>query len=201
MASNKNISSSEKRTYRLKQRARRRDEVHHRITEAAVHFHGTVGPARTTMSAIAKRAGVRRSTVYNHFPTDTDLFNACSAHWFAANPPPDPSAWAQIDDPERRVRVAVAEMYDYYGRGQKMLGNVLRDAALLPALGEIMRRKWVPLMDGIVETLASGWPSADLELRSRLRLAISFFTWQTLTESGLPADRAATLASELVYSH
>src|SRR6476659_2729549 len=78
-----------KRKYELKQRAAEMAETRLRITEAAVELHGTVGPARTTVSAIAERAGVQRHTVYRHFPTDADLFAACSAHYVAAHPLPD----------------------------------------------------------------------------------------------------------------
>ena len=78
-----------KRKYELKQRAEEMAETRRRITEAAVDLHRTVGPARTTLSAIAKRAGVQRHTVYRHFPTETELFGACSAHYFTANPWPD----------------------------------------------------------------------------------------------------------------
>ena len=117
-----------KRKYELKKRADEMAETHRRITEAAIELHGTVGPARTTLSAVAKRAGVERRTLYRHFPTEADLFAACSTHYFAAYPWPDLDAWRAIGDPQRRLEHALDELYAYYERTGPMLGNVLRDA-------------------------------------------------------------------------
>src|ERR1051326_6037138 len=103
--------SDQKRTYRMRRRAELEELTRRRITETTVALHEEVGPARTSISAIAERAGVRRSTVYRHFPDEEALFAACSSHWRAANPPPDPSAWAAIEDPAERTRTALAELY------------------------------------------------------------------------------------------
>ena len=189
--SNKNLDDRRRRPYTLKARARRRDEVHRRITLAAVHLHGTVGPARTTMRDIAKHAGVRRATVYNHFPTELDLIDACSSHWFGQNPPPDPTVWAKIAEPGLRVEVALGEMYGYYDRSQDMLEKVLRDTPQVPALGKVLQLKWWPMLEGMVDSLAEGWSSP--ETRASLRVALDFFTWQTLTNSGLSNEQAARL--------
>ena len=106
-------------------------ETHLRITEAAIELHGTVGPSRTTLSAVAERAGVERRTLYRHFPTEADLFAACSSHYFAANPWPDLDGWRAIRDPRERLERALDELYAYYERTEPMLGNVLRDAELV----------------------------------------------------------------------
>jgi len=147
------------------------------------------------VSEIAQRAGVRRATVYNHFPTDLELIDACSSHWFAQSPPPDPTPWAQIPDPVRRTEIAFTAMYEYYDRGRKMLEKVLRDATLVPALDEILQRKWSPMLEGIVGILAVGWNYSDVELRATLRVALDFFTWQALATSGLTNDKAAELVT------
>src|ERR1041384_4638138 len=97
----------EKPRYEKKRRAEHEAETRRHITETAVELHGTVGPARTSISAIAERAGVRRSTVYRHFPDEAALFDACSSHWEAANPPPDMERWAAIEDAEERLRTAL----------------------------------------------------------------------------------------------
>ncbi len=123
--------------------------------------------------------------------------------------PPDPAPWAEIPDPGRRSVAALAAMYEYYDRGRDMLENVLRDATLVPALEEILRLKWLPLMEGFVEILAEGWSgpdvedaqvqparqARDVELRASLRVALDFFTWRTLAASGLSNDEAARLAA------
>ena len=105
------MSPTRKRAYRKRRRAEQEEETRLRITEAAVDLHGSVGPARTTVSAIAERAGVQRATVYRHFPDEEALFAACSSHWAALNPPPDPAAWAEIADPDERLRRALSELY------------------------------------------------------------------------------------------
>ena len=99
--------TAEKRPYRMKRRAELEEQTRRRITESTVALHEELGPARTSISAVAERAGVRRSTVYRHFPDDETLFAACSSHWRAANPPPDPSAWAAIEDPGERTETAL----------------------------------------------------------------------------------------------
>jgi AcrR family transcriptional regulator len=182
-----------RRRYELRERARRQERTRLRITEAAVELHGTVGPARTTVSAVAKRAGVRRTTVYNHFATDGDLFDACSSHWFTRHPPPDARAWARLDA-SGRTGAALCELYAYYRRHEAMLGNVLRDAPLIPALGAIMEAKWEPALAGMIEALE---PAGALQ-RATIRLALDFATWRCFTGSGLDDEQAAHLAARLV---
>jgi len=199
MASDKRRNS--RRRYELRERARRRDRTRLRITEAAVELHGTVGPAHATISHLARLAGVQRRTVYNHFATDADLLDACSSHWFVDHPPPDIAAWARIDDPSERIRVALGEMYAYYRRNERMLGNVFRDARSIPALGAIMDRKWRPALEGMIRVLADAWrpeTSADGLRLATLRLVIDFSTWRSLTESGLDDEEAARLAVRYV---
>ena len=153
------------------------------------------------MTELARLAGVSRATVYNHFPTDEELFTACSTHWAARNPFPDPAAWAEIADPAERLGEAVAELYGWYTRKEDMLGNVFRDVAILPALATVMKGLWSGYVDAVVGTLAEGWPAEGAEreaLEAALRLAVSFDTWRTLTEAGLESRRAAELATALV---
>src|SRR3954465_11846631 len=122
--------SDEKRQYTKKVRAGLEEGTRLRITESAVELHGTLGPAHTSISAIAERAGVRRSTVYRHFPDDEALFPACSSHYQAANPPPDPGAWAGIKDVAERTATALRELYAFYGRTEEMYTSLLRDEPL-----------------------------------------------------------------------
>jgi AcrR family transcriptional regulator len=145
---------------------------------------------------VAKLAGVSRMTVYNHFPTDTELFTACSAHWASQNPFPDPSGWTTIPDPEGRLVTGLGELYGWYRLKQGMLSMVLRDTAVLESLGEVMDRLWLPYLESLVEVLASGWSAGSCETdepRAMLRLAVDFNTWRVLTGSGLDDDGAARL--------
>src|SRR5436305_9075314 len=122
-----------KRKYELKARADAQEETRRRITEATVGLHLEVGPAQTTISEIAKRAGVQRLTVYNNFPDELSLLGACSAHYGAQHPPPDPAAWTGVRDPGRRTRAALEAIYGYYRETEAMTGKVVRDAHVMPA--------------------------------------------------------------------
>ena len=101
----------EKRKYELKKRAERLAETRRRITEATVELHRTVGPAATQINEVARRAGVQRMTVYNHFPDEPALLTACSAHWRALHPSPDLAAWRAVEDPGARLRLGLRELY------------------------------------------------------------------------------------------
>ena len=101
-----------KRQYQMTRRAELEEQTRLRITESTVALHEKVGPAQTSISAVAELAGVRRSTVYRHFPDEESLIDACSAHWRAANPAPDLAGWAAVADPPERLGTALAEMYE-----------------------------------------------------------------------------------------
>jgi AcrR family transcriptional regulator len=187
---------SDSRPYRLRERARKMEETRQRITEAAVQLHRSVGPARTTVSEIAERAGVRRMTVYNHFPSDAELIDACSSHFVQQNPPPDPAPWREIEDPAARLTLALGELYSYYRRSADMLANVLRDAAIVPALAKINAQKWWPYVDTVLDALVNKDDTA--ERRAALRLVIDFWTWKKLSDSGMDDTAAARLAGKMV---
>ena len=189
-----------KRRYELKKRAEAMAETHRRITEAAIELHGSVGPARTTLSAVAKRADVERRTLYRHFPTEADLFAACSSHYFTGNPWPDLDSWRAIRDPQKRLERALDELYAYYERTEPMLSNVLRDAELV----DFARDAVAPLhafLDQAAEVLTVGRTLRGRRrrlLRAALGHVVAFSTWRSLTHSGIERSEATTLATALV---
>lgn len=198
---NQSMSQASKRPYRKRKRAQAEEETRRRITEAAVELHGTVGPANTKVTEVAERAGVSRMTVYNHFPTDADLFLACSTHWATQNPLPDPSGWIETADPAARLVSALDELYGWYGRKRGMLEKVLRDAPLVPSLGELMDGFWGGYMGDVVSALSRGWSGEqedDGALQATLRVVVDFHTWRTLSESGLSSASAAEVAAAMV---
>jgi AcrR family transcriptional regulator len=189
-----------KRKYELKRRAEQMSQTRLRITEAAIELHGTVGPSRTTMSAVADRAGVERRTLYRHFPTEADLFAACSTHYFRAHPWPDLGHWRAIRDPRERLEQALDDLYAYYERTEPMLSNVLRDADLVDSA----RDSVVPLhayLEEAADVLTTGRQARGRRrqlLRGAVRHALAFSTWRSLSDNGIGRSDAARLSSALV---
>lgn len=193
--------SDRKRKYEKKARAEAEAQTRLRITESAVELHGSLGPAQTSMSAVAEHAGVRRSTLYRHFPDERALFGACSAHWAEANPPPEIGAWAALADPGERLDSALAELYAYYRRTEGMLDKLLRDEVAVPVVGELMAA-FHGLIAGATDALMQGRGlrgRARDRTRAAIGHALGFRTWQDLTGAqGLSDGAAAALMSRLV---
>ncbi len=192
--------------YKLKKRAERQEETRLRIARATLELHETVGPALTTRSAIADRAGVGRPTVYSHFPDDLSLGKACSSLDLSENPLPDPVQWEKIADPERRLRVALTELYGYFRRRERLWTNILRDLEMPyikdnPDVHEVMKPIFTH-WERMKETLAVGWESADgppQPLLGAIGLALDFQTWRTMVrKQGLDEDRAVELMVGMV---
>jgi AcrR family transcriptional regulator len=191
------------RSYRMRRRAQSQEQTRLRITESAVALHGTLGPSRTSISAVAAHAGVRRSTVYRHFPDEAALFDACTAHWTAANPPPDLGAWSAIESPDDRLRVALGELYTYYGHTEHMLDNLLRDETTVPLVQERFAafRGYLQAALGALMAGRRLRGTARRHTRAALGHAIAFSTWKSLVrEQQLTDAEAASLAQALVAS-
>jgi AcrR family transcriptional regulator len=192
--------SDQKRPYRMKRRAELEEETRRRITESAVALHERVGPAHTSITAIAELAGVRRSTVYRHFPDEETLFAACSSHWRALNPPPDVDSWAAITDPDERTEIALAELYGFYSGTQRMYESLLRDEQLVPAVARRLRG-FHGYLDSVRDTLLKGRGRASRRARAAVGHAVAFETWRSLTqEQELTNEDAVALMCSLVRS-
>jgi AcrR family transcriptional regulator len=191
------------RKYQQKRRAERQGETRRRIVEAMVALHREVGPARTTISAIAERAGVERLTVYRHFASETEMYEACSAHFTAEVGAPDPAAWADADEPSERLRAALRSFYAYYRRAEDMLVQVQRDAPLLPALAPVLA-PWEAFVGTVRDGLLERWAtsaSARPRLAAAIAHALRFETWRSLTRvEALDDAEAADLMVALARS-
>jgi AcrR family transcriptional regulator len=194
--------SSQKRPYELKARAQRQEETRRRIVDATVALHEEVGPARTTVAEIARRAGVTRLTVYNHFPEDAELFAACQGEFMSRHPLPDLAPAFALEDPCDRVRAVLGGLYAGYRAREPMTRKVLRDRSAIPALDELMARTADVQMAGLADALAGGFGIEDGPRATRLRavaaLALDFWTWSRLTAEGLDDAEAAELMAGLV---
>jgi AcrR family transcriptional regulator len=189
------------RRYELRKRADAMGATRRRITEAAVELHGSVGPARTTITAIAERAGVQRQTVYRHFPSEDDLFAACAQHFYEGDRWPDPLGWRGIGDPAQRLGVALDELYAYYERTESMWTNVLRDETLVPSVATALTGFWAYL-DAGADALAAGWSARGGRRRivhAAARHAVDFRTWRSLArDGGISRAAVVELASAMV---
>ena len=192
--------SNQKRQYRLKARAESQTATRLRIVEAAAALHDEVGPARTTVAEIARRAGVQRPTVYNNFPDDRALFEACGAHWMAAHPFPDLApAMAEVD-PGVRLGLVLTSLYRWYRENQRSTEHLQRDRLVLPALDLVMKVRMDQQMDGLTSVLASGFSAAakPSEVRAAIALALDFWTWRRLSHEGVVDPAAARLMTDSV---
>jgi AcrR family transcriptional regulator len=173
-----------KRKYELKARAEKQDETRRRITEATVALHEEVGPAKTTVAEVARRAGVTRLTVYNNFPEERGLFAACQGHWMELHPPPKL-------DPAEGAEAVLRCLYAWYRETARMAENVRRDRASVPALDALMRDTADARMSKLAKALGGG---------PLIALALDFWTWRRLASEGLGDDEAAALMVRVVSS-
>jgi AcrR family transcriptional regulator len=184
------------RTYTLKARADKQAQTRRRIVDAAVELHGTVGPARTTASMVAQRAGVQRHTYYAHFPDERSLLLACSGAHAEHDPVPDPESWRIIEDPRARLRAGLGELFGWYARNAGVVACVLRDAEHHPPVREIVELRIAPRLAACAAVLGEG---LDGDQRLLLQVMMGFPSWRTLAEAcGLDQARAVELAAAAI---
>ncbi len=196
------MSEQEKRGprgYRMVRRRETLQAMRRRITEAAFELHGSVGPANTTIKAVAERAGVQRHTVYNHFPDMASLFRACTDHGMLSTGMPNAGGWLAIADPADRLQYGLDDMYAYYRANSGVLRNVLRDMEMMATVGGVE-----PMLERMAElfsTLAAGWPgdASAQHLRGvAIAHAMAFDTWRSFAERGVPDPQLRDLMVRMV---
>jgi AcrR family transcriptional regulator len=201
------VRSGKKRgKYNLKARAERHQQTRQRIVETAMELHKIHGPAQTSITDIAKRAGVERQTVYNHFPDELSLLKACSAHNRTLNPPPDPEPWRLIADPESRLRRALAEVYAYYRRNEQMQANVTRDAQANPNVRKVFEAR-IKHQERMRDALGAGFfleqgdEQRHKQLYGALWVALEFQAWRALVrQQGFEDEEVIELMVGMVRS-
>ena len=193
------IVSGMGRRYELKRRAERQEQTRQRIVDATIELHKSIGAAQTTISEIAKRAGVGRVTVYRHFPDERTLFGACSGHYFAQHPFPDIERWRQIPDPRDRLRAGLREAYAWHNENQQMIAMALAEARDLP-----MMAPYHGFWEDAAETLTAAWRVRGrrrANIKAAIALALSFDTHRTLTrEQALTDEQAVEIMTQLADS-
>jgi AcrR family transcriptional regulator len=171
-----------KRKYTKNRRSEQQEQTHMRIVDAAMMLHEEMGPASTSIKAIAERAGVQRLTVYRHFPDEDGLYLACSTHWLKLNPPPDVSEWKDIEQVRTQVSEALLAFYRYYHNTEMMWTKVYRDIEQVPAVEKVMVG-YETYLDTVRDGLLAPWRlkgKSKRQLSITLRHALRFSTWQSL---------------------
>ncbi|MCL4814022.1 MAG: TetR/AcrR family transcriptional regulator [Vicinamibacteraceae bacterium] len=190
------------RKYELKRRAERQEETRQRIVDAAIALHTTIGPAHTSVSAVADRAGVQRHTVYSHFPDERALGLACSACHTGRHPLPDPDAWASMPNPERRLRAGLGALYAYYAKHGEEFVPILRDAEVHAPTREMVELRLRPgferIRDALVEPFAARGARRE-RLLALVELFLDLHTWRTLSRS-MPAGDVVEVAVRAVWA-
>lgn len=186
-----NAMSTQKRRYELKARAEAQQETNARIAAAAAALHEEVGIAKTTVADIARRAGVQRLTVYNHFPDLHALLPACTAHWLAEHPQPDLAPALALEDPRERLSAVLPALYAWYRETAPMQRRVFGERATVPEVDAWLARSSDPLLAAVADRLAAGVDRPGA--RALAALALEFWTWQRLDGEGLDDGAAASL--------
>lgn len=185
----------ETRKYTKTRRAEQQDETRARIVEATVTLHETLGPAQTSISAIAAAAGVQRLTVYRHFPDDASLFEACTTRYLELHPPPQRVAWADIEHPSERSYAALLAFYQYYRQTESMWRAAYRDLDQVAAL-QVPMDRFEAYLDEVADDLGLAWRTTQAArrlLKLTLRHALRFTTWQSLKNAKLKDRQIAEL--------
>jgi AcrR family transcriptional regulator len=173
--------STQKRKYEKRARAESQEATRAKIAAAASALHGERGIAATTVADIARRAGVQRVTVYNHFPDLASLLPACTAHWLTENPFPDV-------DPSDGLQAVLDGLYPWYRRTAVMQRRTLGERASVPDLDAWIAQSGDQIIGGLAQALGGG---------PLVALALDFWTWDCLAREGLSDAEAAALMARV----
>lgn len=189
-----------KRKYTKTRRAEQQDRTREKIVEATVALHEKLGPANTSIKAIAEKAGVQRLTVYRHFPDDTSLFQACTSHYLGQHPPPNMGDWAGIQEASERSHAALLAFYRYYRSTEKMWSVAYRDIDTVKAL-QLPMGQFQAYLDQVRDDLLASWNVKQADRKSlaiTLRHCLRFTTWASLKNENLSDKKIVELVMDWV---
>jgi AcrR family transcriptional regulator len=183
------------RAYKMRRRAKAVEETRERILRATMAVHDEKGVAPATFADIAKRAGLGQATVARHFPTLSNLVQACGQHvWVEMQPPtPDaaPAVFAGIETTRERLAKLIDELDAFYSRGSLRLGLASRDRELVPELHGFLCAVEAGVEALVREALAkAGEPEKAVQVALIL---MSFNVWTGFNRLGLPPTELRAL--------
>jgi AcrR family transcriptional regulator len=188
------------RTYRMRRRAEAHDQTRSRIMRATLELHDENGVATTTFAAIAERAGVGQATVHRHFPTLSDLVQACGVHVWQEMRPPVPedagSVFAGLKTRRQRLEKLVQELDQLYDRGAHRLRLAARDRHIVAELDGFLRAVDAGI-EALVRQALAGSASEDKSVRVVMAFT-SLPVWTTLNEASTEAAARAELKVSLL---
>jgi len=190
------------RKYKKTKRAQQQEHTRERIVEATVALHEELGPANTSIKAIAERAGVQRLTVYRYFPDDLSLFQACTSHWLSFNPPPDIADWQEIEGAKERAATALLAFFKYYRGTETMWTGAYRDVEDIVALREVLKG-FEGYIDQVRDGLLGPWKltgKSKQQLSITLRHCLRFSSWQSLKREKLKDRHIVELVMDWILS-
>jgi AcrR family transcriptional regulator len=196
-----NTMSTKIRKYELKARAESQRETRDRIARVAAELHEEKGVAHTTVAEIARRAGVTRLTVYNHFADLSELLPACAAHYARLHPTPDFESVLAQGDADERVRGVLGLVYRWYRETEPMYGKLFSDRASVPELDRFLEQNIDRMLDGLGSDLAGSFALRGrraVRRRALIRLALDFWTWRRLAGEGLDDEASADVMAAAV---
>jgi AcrR family transcriptional regulator len=201
MVTSMNTMSTQTRKYELKARAESQRETRDRIAGATAELHEEKGVAQTTVAEIARRAGVTRLTVYNHFADLSELIPACAAHYESLHPMPDLGGALAQAEPGERVRGVLARLYGWYRETEPMYGKLFSDRASVPELDRFLEQNIDHMQAELADDLATAFgvrARRAQPTRALIRLALDFWTWRRLSLEGLDDEVAADLMAAAI---
>lgn len=174
------------RSYRARSRPTRSERTRERITAAVRELLAEGSFHASTVEEVAKRAGVSRATLYQHFRSRIELVDAiCDT--FDANPALiELRATVELPDAEAALRKTIALAVRFWATEDPVLRELYGVVAIDPAARELVDRQRAD-RQGEMRRLArhlkrAGRLRAGTSERAALELLMVFTSYETFCE-------------------
>jgi AcrR family transcriptional regulator len=184
-----------RKTAKAAARPRRRDwqETRAKVLEAAIELFRDEGPSAITMSAVAERADVNRSTVHRHFASRDELLWAVSDCMVR-------DMGVQLEGPIAAVDLSddvdaiVHHFIDHPAQARRLLRGLCRPEATEAGLEQLDRE--IAMMQ-LLAVGGLGKPGIDAEVLGVINLA-GVLLWSVLNDAGVVSGGADRYRAEVL---